>query len=171
MFWAWAEDNVNRALLGMTLRTTFGWQIRFPSGAGDQSALDPELADAGQRRRDDAAGCDMADRGRPAGSAPRSTTRCCSRRADDEIDRQAARLAKIMGDASELVLGPGRRCRCDGAEDNDIVRWPDRYEDKRGAVMFDRVMGLLAEVENRGVFVFGEYPGSQIPNPIGPYSS
>ena len=76
-----------------------------------------------------------------------------------------------MGDASELVLGPGKRCRCDGADATDIVRWPDRYEDERGAVMFDRVMGLLAEVENREVFVFGEYPGSQIPNPIGPYSS
>ena len=48
-----------------------------------------------------------------------------------------------MGDASELVLGPGKRCR----SDIKIVRYPDRFEDERGGVMFEKVMALLEAAE------------------------
>ena len=61
----------------------------------------------------------------------------------DEIDVQAQQLAQIMGDASELVLGPGKRCR----SDIKIVRYSDRFEDERGAVMFRKVMTLLETAE------------------------
>jgi DNA polymerase I len=48
------------------------------------------------------------------------------------------------GDASELVLGPGKRCR----SDIKIVRYPDRFEDEaRGSVMFSRVIKLLEAAE------------------------
>jgi DNA polymerase I len=61
----------------------------------------------------------------------------------DEIDVKAEQLAQIMGDASELVLGPGKRCR----SDIKIVRYPDRFEDERGSVMFEKVMALLEAAE------------------------
>jgi len=63
-----------------------------------------------------------------------------------EIEAQAARLAEIMGDASELVLGPGKRCR----SDIKIVRYPDRYEDERGILMFEKIMALLTDIEAGG---------------------
>ena len=135
MFWAWADDNVHRAFLGMTtLRTTFGWQLRSPLAARGQSARHLELADAGQRRGDDAAGRGHGDRGRPPDLRPGSRRASARGEADDEIDRQAAHLGEDQaGDASELVLGPGKRCRCDGADATDIVRWPDRYEEPSAA--------------------------------------
>jgi DNA polymerase-1 len=66
----------------------------------------------------------------------------------DEIDEQAARLAQIMADASEFVLGGGKRCR----SDVKIVRYPNRFEDEaRGSVMFARVMKLLEEAEDQTI--------------------
>jgi DNA polymerase I len=50
---------------------------------------------------------------------------------------------EIMADAGELVLGRGKRCRVG----KKIVKYPDRYMDKRGAVMFETVVRLLEEVE------------------------
>ena len=55
-----------------------------------------------------------------------------------EID-VIARTTKLMVDASETVMGQGYACRVDA----DIVRYPDRYMDERGEVMFSRVMTLL----------------------------
>jgi DNA polymerase I len=31
-FWAWAEENIERLLLGLALRTPFGWRIQYPPG-------------------------------------------------------------------------------------------------------------------------------------------
>ena len=148
VFWAWADDNVHRAFLGMTLRTTFGWQIRFPWGSeveiNPRSILNwPMQANGAEMMR---LGLTMAVEAGLQVCAPVHDALLLEA-PDDEIAQQAARLAEIMGDASELVLGPGRRCRCDGIKEKDIVRWPNRYSDKRGAVMFRRVMELLEETE------------------------
>jgi hypothetical protein len=61
----------------------------------------------------------------------------------DQIDEQVAQLKQIMEKASELVLGAGFVC----GVDIEIVTYPDRYSDKRGAVMWDRVMTLCEEAE------------------------
>ena len=62
----------------------------------------------------------------------------------DDIEQHTARLSEIMADASELVLGTGKRCRTDAK----IIRYPDRFEDEqRGAVMFATIMKLLQEAE------------------------
>jgi len=48
-----------------------------------------------------------------------------------------------MLEASRIVL--------DGFElgsDVKVVRYPDRYMDKRGVVMWDKVMGLIGEAES-----------------------
>jgi hypothetical protein len=50
-------------------------------------------------------------------------------------------LKSIMGDASETVLGAGRRVRVD----HKIVRWPDRYSDPRGEKMFETIGGMLSQ--------------------------
>jgi hypothetical protein len=51
-------------------------------------------------------------------------------------------VRKTMAEASDLVLD-GLMLR----SDVNVVRHPDRYSDKWGAEMWNRVMGLLASTE------------------------
>jgi DNA polymerase-1 len=56
----------------------------------------------------------------------------------DCLDADVVRMQDAMREASRIVL--------DGFElgtDAKIVRYPDRYTDERGAVMWDRVMNLI----------------------------
>jgi hypothetical protein len=58
----------------------------------------------------------------------------------DRLDEDVARMQDAMREASRVVL--------DGFElgtDPEIVRYPDRYADPRGAVMWERVMKLIHE--------------------------
>ena len=62
----------------------------------------------------------------------------------DRLDEDVAAMRAAMAEASRIVLG--------GFElgtDVSITRWPDRYMDSRGRVMWDRVMGLLDQSELR----------------------
>lgn len=144
VFWDWAEDNVNRALLGMPLQTTFGWHIHYPPNCGKsinpRSILNwPMQANGAEMMR---LGVSMAIEAGLMVCAPIHDALLLEA-AIDEIDVKAEQLAQIMADASELVLGPGMRCR----SDIKIVRYPDRFEDERGGVMFEKVMALLEAVE------------------------
>jgi DNA polymerase I len=56
-----------------------------------------------------------------------------------------AELRACMAEASRIVLG-GFEVRTDA----EIVRWPDRYADPRGKVMWATVMRLLGEVKAAG---------------------
>ena len=53
-----------------------------------------------------------------------------------------AALQACMREASRIVLGG-----LELGSDAKIVRWPDRYADKRGEVMWDTVTRLLEELE------------------------
>jgi hypothetical protein len=56
----------------------------------------------------------------------------------DELDQAIATTKSLMQEASRIVL--------DGFElgsDVKEVRYPDRYMDKRGVVMWDKVMNLI----------------------------
>ena len=60
----------------------------------------------------------------------------------DQLDRDIERMKAAMAKASRVVL--------DGFElrtDVNVVRYPDRYQDPRGAVMWERVMKLVAKRE------------------------
>jgi DNA polymerase-1 len=146
VFWNWVDDNVNRALLGMTLRTTFGWRICFPPGCGKginpRSMLNwPMQANGAEMMR---LGVAMAIEAGLMICAPIHDALLLEAPVG-EIEVQSARLVQIMGAASEHVLGSGKRCRCDV----EIVRYPDRYQDERGTRMFRKVMAILAEVERQ----------------------
>jgi DNA polymerase I-like protein with 3'-5' exonuclease and polymerase domains len=145
VFWTWAETNVTHCLLGHPLETVFGWRIHFPPNCGvvinDRSILNwPMQAHGAEMMR-------MA-----VSMAIEEGLMICAPVHDallleapsEEIEAQAERLAVIMGDASEIVLGAGKRCR----SDIKIVRSPDRYvDDKDDGVFFAKVMKLLAEAE------------------------
>jgi hypothetical protein len=62
----------------------------------------------------------------------------------DRLDDDVVAMRAAMAEASRIVLG--------GFElgtDVSIIRWPGRYMDSRGRVMWDRVMGLLERAELR----------------------
>ena len=60
----------------------------------------------------------------------------------DVLDAHVARAQELMAEASRAVLG-GFTTRTDAK----IVRYPERYEDPRGAKMWADVMALIDEVE------------------------
>ena len=148
-FWRWVEGIVDKALLGFPLETVFGWRIQYPAGSGiivkERSMLNWPMQSHGAEmlRLALAAGVEAG-------------LMICAPIHDallleapiDEIEAQAEMLAKIMGDASELVMGPGKRCR----SDIKIIRYPDRFEDEaRGTTMFEVILQLLHEIENEPV--------------------
>jgi DNA polymerase I-like protein with 3'-5' exonuclease and polymerase domains len=142
VFWSWAEANVTRCLLGYPLETVFGWRIHFPPNCGvainDRSILNwPMQAHGAEMMR---LAVSMATEAGLMICAPVHDALLLEGPAD-EIEAQAQRLAQIMGEASEIVLGKGKRCR----SDIKIVRSPDRYvDDKDDGKFFAKVMALLA---------------------------
>ena len=65
----------------------------------------------------------------------------------DRLDKDIKHMQAIMARASKIVIG-GLELRTDAKEDGDfpaVIRYPNRYMDKRGKVMWGRVMGLLKE--------------------------
>ena len=62
------------------------------------------------------------------------------------LEADVAQMRDVMREASRIVLA--------GFElgtDAHIVRYPERYMDERGAVMWQRVMALLMRAETIGV--------------------
>jgi DNA polymerase I len=64
---------------------------------------------------------------------------CDEKAADKEIE--IAR--KLMCDASEIVLGVGNRLKTDV----DIVRYPERYIDEKGAETWELITRILMEIK------------------------
>ena len=138
-FWAWAENNKDRGLLGLKLETCFGWPIQVTAGdAKPNTFLNwPMQAHGAEMMR---IACILAvERG----------IKLCAPIHDallieaplDQIDSEVVRLKECMSEASEAVLGDGKVCRVDA----DIVQYPDRYMDEHGQEMWDQIMSLLAQ--------------------------
>ena len=72
----------------------------------------------------------------------------------DRLERDIARMRAIMAEASRVVLD-GFELRTDCPDDVDehgepmafphIIRHPRRYMDKRGSVMWERVISLIEQ--------------------------
>jgi DNA polymerase I-like protein with 3'-5' exonuclease and polymerase domains len=143
-FWGRSDAVANRALLGLPLETVFGWRLHWPPGSGvnmrERTARNfPMQANGAEMLR-------LA-----ASIAVEAGLMICAPIHDalllesslEAIDADADRLGMIMGDASECVLGAGRRVRIDAK----IVRWPERYSDPRGEAMFGRIKSILDGIE------------------------
>lgn len=138
LFWSWAELNVARGLLGGVLTTPFGWQYRLglDSKANPRSLLNWPMQ---------ASGSDMLRLA--CIGIVRAGIRICAPVHDailiespiGRIDAAVDLAKAAMIEASALVMG-GPACRVDA----EVIAWPNRYMDEeRGAVMWNRVMGLM----------------------------
>ncbi len=144
-FWDWTEGNINAALLGMPLKTVFGWPLRLGPGSNvNTRSLQnyPMQANGAEMMR--LAACMATEAGLTVCAPVHDAFLLEAPR--DQLEAAAAQLREIMVDASRLVLRvPGLECRVDV----DYVRWPDRYISAGGSDMWRRVMKLLTNVEQK----------------------
>lgn len=138
-FWTWSDSAVDEAVLGGRLWAGFGWQIHTRDELNDRSLRNfPMQANGAEMLR--IASILLTEAG----------IRVCAPVHDallieaplDELDAAIATTKALMQEASRIVL--------DGfALGSDVkeVRYPDRYMDKRGVVMWNKVMHLLGQPE------------------------
>jgi hypothetical protein len=134
-FTAWAEHVVDVAQLTGSLSTVFGWTVHVTGSSRPTSLRNfPMQANGAELLR--LACCLATERGIDV-CAPVHDALLVEGPVD-EIDAVVATTRSAMAEASRTVL--------DGLEigtDAEVVRWPDRYADPRGTVMWDRVTELL----------------------------
>ncbi len=138
-FWAWSNGAVDHALLKGSLWTVFGWTIHTGMDPNPRS-LANFLMQANGAEMLRLACCLAVERG----------IKVCAPVHDallieaplDELDGIVAATQTAMSDASAAVLS-GFRLRSDAK----IVRYPDRYMDERGTVMWDTVQSILDACE------------------------
>jgi DNA polymerase I len=137
-FWQWADGIVNTALFAGEMTTKYGWRRRVLPDPNVRSLQNWPVQSTG------------AEMLRAAAIA---VTECgievCCPVHDafliaaplDRLERDVALARQILEMAADCVIG--LRVRTDVKR----VLPPDRYMDKRGQEMWDRVTGLLREVE------------------------
>jgi DNA polymerase family A len=137
VFWTWSERAVDYAMLTGSLHTAFGWRVQVPSEANARSLANfPMQANGAEMLR---LACSLAtEQGIEVCAPVHDAVLICAPL--DRLDHHVARMQDAMREASRVVL--------DGFElgtDAEIIRYPDRYADPRGAVMWERVMTLIHE--------------------------
>jgi hypothetical protein len=140
-FWAWSDRVVDHAMLTSRLHTVFGWCVQVPPIANARSLSNfPMQANGAEMLR--LACCIGTEQGIEICAPVHDAVLICA--SLDRLDADVARMQQAMTEASRIVL--------DGFElgtDAKIVRYPDRYMDERGTVMWDRVMKLIHERRSR----------------------
>jgi hypothetical protein len=149
-FWQWSDAAVNLALFRGRLWTRFGWQThtryRKPR---ERETGDPNIrslsnfpcqANAADMLR--FAACFICDSGIMLDATVHDAV--LIEATGDEIDAAVEGARQAMDRASELVLY-GFKLRTDF----EVIRWPGRYRDDRGAAFFDELMTRLEALLTR----------------------
>lgn len=137
-FWRWSQAAVDHAMLRGWLQTVFGWRIHVGADANPRSLANfPMQANGAEMLR--LACCLATERGISV-CAPIHDALLIEGPAG-EIESVVDETQRAMQDASEIVLG-GLSLRTDVK----IFRHPNRYSDPRGAVMWQMVERILADL-------------------------
>ena len=124
-------------MLTGSLYTVFGWRVQVPSEANIRSLANfPMQANGAEMLR--LACCFATEQGIEVCAPVHDAVLICAPL--DRLDLDVARMQDAMREASRVVL--------DGFElktDFEIIRYPDRYANPRGANMWKRVMKLIHE--------------------------
>ena len=138
-FWAWSDAAVDRAMLTGSLWTTFGWPIHIGENPNPRSLRNfPMQANGAEMLR--LAACFATEQGIEVCALIHDAVLIAAPL--EQLEADAARMQAAMAKASRIVLA-GFELRTDVK----FVRHPDRYHDPRGALMWDRVMRLIAQRE------------------------
>ena len=143
VFWRWSDAAVDHAMLGGELHTVYGWRVRVPPQANDRSLRNfPMQANGAEMLR---LACCLATEAGIEVCAPVHDAVLIWAPLD-RLEEDVMKMQGHMAAASRLALG-GFELATDAA----LVRYPDRYQDDRGTVMWQRVMALLDRTEAGGV--------------------
>jgi DNA polymerase I len=141
VFTAWADRVIHGGQLAGYLHTVFGWTLHTGSVARTTTLRNyPMQANGAEMLR--LACCLATERGVDV-CAPVHDALLIE--ADDESINDAVAVTRAaMAEASKVVLG--------GLEvptDAEIIRYPDRYADARGQVMWERVTEMLGRQQGQ----------------------
>ena len=137
-FWDMADNAIAIIMDHRPIQTVGGWPLQVCSDPNPNSVMNfPMQANGAEMLR---LACSMAtERGIEVHAPVHDAVLIGS--SIDNIERDTKAMQEIMEEASRAVLG-GFNIPTEAK----IVRYPDRYMDKRGVVMWDRVMRLLADL-------------------------
>jgi DNA polymerase I len=140
-YWQWSDDWVQHALQTGTMRTVLGWTCRVGITEFNERSIRnwPVQAHGAEILR---VACIMAARHNIKLLAPVHDA-VLIEAPINQIETDVARMQSIMRRAALIVLGHELRT------DVNIVRYPNRYSDKRGAAIWTRVLELLAQQQKR----------------------
>ncbi len=138
-FWRWIESVVDTALFTGQMRTMYGWRVKVDRLDPNHRMLMNFMAQSH--------GAEMMRI--TAIAATEAGIEACAPVHDafliaapvNRIDDDVATMREIMTKAGRAVAGIDVRTDC------KIVRWPDRYMDKRGKRMWDAVLTVLERLE------------------------
>jgi DNA polymerase-1 len=141
VFWSWSDQMLDYAMLKGHLYTVYGWRVLVPPNANDRSLRNfPMQANGAEMLR--LACCLATERGIEVCAPVHDALLIAAPL--DRLDANISGMQDAMREASQEVLNGFEL-----STDVDVIRHPDRYMDERGRVMWDRVMGLLDQVNLR----------------------
>jgi DNA polymerase I len=139
VFWRWSDAAVDYAMLNGHLQTVFGWRLQLTAEANDRSLRNfPMQANGAEMLR--LTCCLGTERGIEICAPVHDAVLICAPL--DRLDADVGRMQHAMREASRIVL-KDFELRADAT----VARYPDRYSDERGIVMWMRVMALLDQAE------------------------
>lgn len=138
-FWSWSDAAVQFALMTGRIHTVFGWTVHIGPDPNPRSLRNfPMQANGAEMLR--LACCLATERG-IAVCAPIHDALLIETPLD-RLDEAVATTQQVMDEASAAVLG-GSRLR----SELKLVRYPERYVDERGAVMWSTVWNILNKIK------------------------
>ena len=142
-YWAWSDDWVQHALQTGRMHTAFGWTCCTGITEFNERSIRnwPIQATGADILR---ISCIMAHRHEIKLLAPVHDA-VLIEAPIERIEADVMVMREIMRRASRIVLNAGSNGTHELRTDYTIVRYPDRYSDKRGAQIWDKVLQLLAE--------------------------
>jgi DNA polymerase I len=136
-FWRWSDAAVDTAMLIGSLHTVFGWHVRTGENPNPRSLRNfPMQGNGSELLR--LACCLATEQGIEVCAPVHDAVLICA--PVDRIEADVIEMRRAMVEASRIVLG--------GFElgtDVSVTRYPERYMDGRGHVMWQRVTELLRQ--------------------------
>jgi DNA polymerase family A len=135
-FWRWSDAAVDYAMLRGSLHTVFGWHVHAGENVNPRSLRNfPMQSNGAEMLR--LACCLATERGIEVCAPVHDAALICA--PVEHLEHDVVRMRACMAEASRIVLA-GFELRTDAT----LIRYPDRYSDPRGAVMWERVIRLVA---------------------------
>jgi hypothetical protein len=147
VYWRWADDWLAHALDTGTMRTVLGWECRTGITEFNHRSIQnfPVQAHGADILR---IACIWATRHGLKLLAPVHDALLIEAPIE-RIEADVALLQEIMRRASRVVLNPTTEGTLELRTDAKIIRYPDRYTDRRGDKIWADVLELLAEYQAR----------------------